>query len=172
MVPEAWKPVVGYEGVYEVSEHGSVRRVRSGAGATSGRVLKLIAMPSGHLRVKLSDYTRREDRMVHRLVHEAFGPPAPSTDSYVLHNDGDPTNNSKENLRWGTQADNIADAVRHGTLPKGVSHHAAKLDPTKVREIRRLLSEGVPQRKVAAAFNVPCSTISKINTGKAWKHVT
>lgn len=44
---------------------------------------------------------------VHRLVCEAFHGPAPQGKEYVLHLDEDAHNNRPENLRWGTQKENL-----------------------------------------------------------------
>ncbi|NNV04631.1 GIY-YIG nuclease family protein [Brevibacillus sp. MCWH] len=53
----------------------------------------------------------------------------------------------------------------------GRSNPNAKLDEEKVRQIKQLLSEGVPQAKIAEMFNVGKSTIVSISTGKTWSHV-
>lgn len=53
-------------------------------------------------------YSKRFGNMkVHRLVCEAFHGPAPSKRSVVIHLDEDATNNRPENLRWGTQKENL-----------------------------------------------------------------
>jgi hypothetical protein len=65
----------------------------------------------GHLSVVLG---RRNTRMVHTLVLEAFvGPRPPGKEA--CHGNGQPGDNRLSNLRWGTRSENIADAVRHGT---------------------------------------------------------
>lgn len=105
---EAWKPVVGHEGIYEVSDHGNVKRVVGGVGrAKAGNLLKLMIDAKGYRYVRLS----RRMRRVHRLVAEAFFGPS---ELLVRHLDGDPSNNSIGNLRYGTPADNAADRIRHG----------------------------------------------------------
>lgn len=123
---EEWRPVVGYEGSYEVSDQGRVRSldrivVRYQYGKRTeqpvrGRMLSPGETSFGHEYVNLG---RGNKRYVHRLVLEAFvGPPAAGTE--CCHNDGNPKNNLVSNLRWGTRSANIQDAVRHGT------HHQAK----------------------------------------------
>jgi len=111
---EEWRAVVGYEGVYEVSNCGNVRRIASAKGTRSGRMLKPHLHTTGRMHVSLSRDGRPVVRKVHRLVALAFlGEPAPG--QIVCHYDGDPTNNDVSNLRWDTQVGNHADSVRHGT---------------------------------------------------------
>lgn len=110
-----WRPVVGFEGWYEVSDQGHVRRIRPGKGTFSGRMLKQYTSPHGHKQVRISYRgDGRHLKMVHRLVAEAFIGPRPSEQHNVLHWDDNPENNSVSNLRWGTQGDNLNDAVRNG----------------------------------------------------------
>lgn len=116
--PEIWKPVLGYEGYYEVSDHGRVRRIAGGRGAKPGRILRQNTNgPSGHLWVTLYRECVGEKFYVHRLVAVAFldGPAGP----VVRHKDDDPANNTPENLAWGTQADNVHDMHRAGRARNG-----------------------------------------------------
>lgn len=101
-----WRPVVGWEGLYDVSSEGRVRR---GSGTERcGTPTK-----SGHVLISLSQHGRTYQTYMHRLVAEAFIP-NPEGHPLVRHWDDDPSNNTVENLRWGTDADNKADAVRNG----------------------------------------------------------
>jgi hypothetical protein len=119
---EQWKPVVGYEGVYEVSDHGRVRgvdrviqdSVRGNLRRLKARLLKVSPLPTGHLYVNLCRNGKATSTYVHRMVLEAFVGPSPS-DHEGCHWDGDPSNNHLDNLRWGTRSDNVQDAIRHGT---------------------------------------------------------
>lgn len=122
---EQWLPVVGYEGIYEVSDHGRVRSVertvRRKDGRTrvwKGRVLK----PSvgrrepriSYPRVSLQFERRVRGVRVHVLVLEAFVGPRPKG-WVACHNDGDINNNRLSNLRWDTYSSNNHDMVTHGT---------------------------------------------------------
>lgn len=68
----------------------------------------------GHLAIKAGKKEMRRQGYVHRLIAQAF---VPNENNYsiVRHLDDDPSNNEIENLAWGTQKDNHADAVRNGT---------------------------------------------------------
>ena len=117
---EIWKPVVGYEGHYEVSNLGNVRSVDRTVvyktGQTrhyKGRPLKL--KPShGYWRVELSRNSKPTCFQVHRLVLSAFVGPLPEGKE-VCHNNGNPGDNRLENLRYGTKSENNLDRVKHGT---------------------------------------------------------
>lgn len=163
IMQEVWKPVPGYEGVYEVSNQGRVRsldRYVECVGPIKGRYLSkkkgrvLRPGPSnyGHLSVVLG---RRQTRMVHDLVLRAFvGAPPPKHE--CCHNNGDPTDNRLENLRWGTRSQNNADAVLH--------QRKGKLSEAQIKNIRaRINSEGRGiGRRLAAEYGVHETTISAI----------
>ena len=108
IMDEIWKPVLGYEGQYEVSDKGRIKSYRR---HKEGQILRPGCMPQGHLSVALG---RKNSQCVHKLVLNAFVGVAP--DGYeCLHANGNPADNRLENLRWGTRSENIRDAVRHGT---------------------------------------------------------
>ena len=121
MTPEAWKPVVGWEGLYEVSSHGRLRsldRVVAGRGGSKnirrGKIMKPKRHRSGYESYGLSREGKPTFRSIHVLVLEAFVEPRPAG-CLGCHNDGDPANNRLENLRWDTPQNNSLDAVNHGT---------------------------------------------------------
>lgn len=101
-----WKPVVGYEGIYSVSNIGSIRRDK-----TKRRIEHDIDY-HGYHNVHLCYQGKRQKYKVHRLVLEAFVGPCP--EGYqTRHLDGNPDNNHLENLCWGTAEDNSKDKVVH-----------------------------------------------------------
>lgn len=121
---EEWRPVAGASG-YEVSNLGRVRSLdryrtrRLASGHLSkpwfvrGRMLKPQEMKLGYLAVWIYTDGGRL-RKVHALVTEAFHGPRPTPESVIRHMDGNPGNNTVENLRWGTPSENSLDRVRHG----------------------------------------------------------
>lgn len=122
---ERWLPVVGSEGLHEVSDRGRVRSlarvsIRSNGRpyTVRGRVLRPGATAEGHRQVVLHGESEKVTRKVHSLVLEAFVGPRPDG-LCGLHGDDDPDNNALDNLRWGTSAENAADSVRNG------GHHCA-----------------------------------------------
>jgi hypothetical protein len=160
LLGEVWKPVVGYEGSCVVSNMG---RVRSCAGV----VRKPYYRNPGYAIVNLSRPKSIKTWYVHRLVLEAFVGPCPDG-MECCHNDGDPTNNRLENLRWDTRCANQADRVRHGTRLCGERHPMAKLSKAKADDIRRLLASGWQQREVARLYGIGQATVGRINRREAW----
>lgn len=168
---EIWKPVLGWEGLYEVSSLGNIRslprRVKCRAGkcrTVGGKSLNPRRMNSGYLLVFL--YPGATPRTVHSLVAEAFI--GPRTDGEVTrHLDGDPSNNCISNLAYGSQADNLRDCY---TSYDGVAG-SGKLRADDVRRIRLLIESGVPQVKIAKAFGVSKSAINHIHQGRTYKYL-
>lgn len=119
---ERWRPVVGYEGLYEVSDLGRVRSLprvehwtRGFMRRRGGRVLAQILDSKGYPKVNLSLGGKVTQLAVHRLVLLAFTGPQPD-DTEACHWNGVPTDNRVANLRWDTRSANAADAIRHGTF--------------------------------------------------------
>jgi hypothetical protein len=108
-----WRVIPGYER-YEASEHGQVRRAAAGHGSQPGHVLRAKRNKHGHLYVSVASANHRPLPMsVHRLICMTFHGPQPSPDHIVLHENDVPDDNRKENLRWGTHADNARDRERN-----------------------------------------------------------
>lgn len=107
---EQWKQVIGYEGLYEVSDQGRVRSAdrvikhpRAGTVMRKSQIMSLTPSgQSGHLTVKLSKDGKAQTKWVHRLVAIAWvGPPL--TGCEVSHKDEVSTNNVVSNLCWKTR---------------------------------------------------------------------
>lgn len=170
MTVENWRPVVGCEMVYEVSDLYRIRRVVAAHGSVAGRILKPYRDRKGYLAIKLRVNGRKQTFKVHHLVLLAFVGPRPEG-MECRHLDGNKTNNRPENLCWGTGTENVADRLRHGTTARGEHHGQARLTETNVIEIRKLLAQGMPQQAIASRFGVSRMTIWKIKMGICWAHV-
>lgn len=117
---EEWLPVVGYEGLYEVSTWGRLVRLKTRITRSDGREQWSQSGPisgspnqTGHIVVRLYRDGKPVNRQLHRIVCEAFHGLAPEGKPMVLHWDDDPSNNRPENLRWGDGFDNQQDSVRN-----------------------------------------------------------
>ena len=115
---EVWRPVVGYEGVYSVSDLGRVRRDEASTNTRPGRILSGIVDKDGYLMVNLSRQNTARRRKVHRLVLEAFVGPCPDEMEACHFPDRTRSNNRLANLRWDTRKANWSDSVAHGRLSK------------------------------------------------------
>jgi len=171
---EEWRPVLGYEGIYEVSDLGRVRRIAApGRGRrpySPDGTLSPAVNNKGYLVVGLYDSGKRRQALVHILVIEAFlGPFLPGEESN--HRDGEPSNNRLVNLEKLTHLENMRHAIRTGLLDnRGVHCPTAKLSEDDVRTIRRL-ADSVTGKELARRFEVSKATISYIISRRTWRHI-
>lgn len=121
---EKWLPVVGFEGLYEVSSFGRVRSLermietKSKTGTpckrrVEERILKHGKDGHGYYHVNLCKEGKVKNAAVHRLVAEAFLP-KPEGKEYINHIDSNCTNNCIDNLEWCTSSENNAHGWQHG----------------------------------------------------------
>jgi hypothetical protein len=129
--PEQWRPIPGYEGSYEVSDHGRVRSLdrqvphaKYGTMRVRGGLLQTINV-HGRPGITLHDCGKRRQALVHSLMLEAFvGPRPPGHEA--CHGDGDKRNNRLGNLRWDTTSANVLDQVRHGVHKEARKTHCPR----------------------------------------------
>lgn len=106
MIKEVWKDVVGYEGLYKVSNKGEVMSI------ITGRLLKPCDNGKGYLIVTLCKDGKKNKSYVHRLVATAFIP-NPDKLPQVNHKDENKDRNIESNLEWCTAKYNM----NYGTSP-------------------------------------------------------
>lgn len=113
---EEWRPIPGFEGLYEASSEGGVRSVsRKGSKRyIVGRVLKPRINPNGYYQVVLRRDFTNVTKTVHRLVGLTFLSPVDGK-PLILHGPKGKLDNSVGNLRWGTYSENMQDKKRDGT---------------------------------------------------------
>jgi len=138
MENEEWRPVVGYEGLYEVSTLGRVQSVdrwvvhRLGeteyAHFYEGRTLAQGVARKGYRTVGLSRHGVKKLFRVHRIVLEAFVGRRPAQ-MECRHKNGDPSDNRLVNLCWDTSSENNFDRVRHGTHHEAAKTHCPQGHP-------------------------------------------
>lgn len=176
---ENWKPVIGFENLYEVSDFGRVRSVDriiiSCNGVKRhfyGKILTPKLNKYGYPTLGLWNCGKRTDCVIHRLVAKAFIE-NPNDYEQVNHLDGDKTNNHVDNLEWCDGFRNIQHAYELGLIPlqKGESHGGHKLTDNAVREIRRLRKCGYKYSEIAIHYNVSDRTIGQICRGENWTHI-
>lgn len=111
-------------------------------------------------------------KCVHVLVCLAFhGPPPPGKTDAAHFPDPDKTNNSPDNLMWVTPAENMAHKLIHGTHLYGELHGGSFLTESDTAEILRECGRGASQSQMARKFKVHPSIVSRIVSGKRWKHL-
>ncbi len=161
---EIWKDVVGYEGLYKVSNLGRVKR--------DGVILKnIIDKRRKTYRVNLCRDGRIKTKFIHRLVCEAFLPNLEHKRT-VNHKNFNPSDNRLENLEWATDYENINHAIDNGRINyNGNGNPMSKLTDKQVRHIKMGLLMGIKQQDMADKFEVTKSAVSLINIGKRWGHI-
>lgn len=134
-ITEEWKPVIGFEDLYEVSDWGNIRSIdryvenfnplvgKVTRRFWKGKTLKKVKAKDGYLVVSLHDADHKHhEGKIHRLVAEAFIP-NPQNKPFVGHTKTlengieDKTANEAWNLAWMTPKENS----NYGTLPKRIS---------------------------------------------------
>lgn len=169
---EEWRAVVGYEGIYEVSSLGSVKRVKGGQGAVAGRFLTPIIDDWGYLSLGITKNNKRKQFRLHRLVAEAFLGPLPAGHE-TNHIDGNKQNPRATNLEYITKLENMRHAYHLGLVRwsyKGMEQTNAKLCDQDVRDIRRLYGT-VRTKNLAALFDIDVSHAWRIGTRRVWGHL-
>ncbi len=109
MENEIWKPVVGYEGLYEVSNLGNVRSIRWRGGHKTHNIFQRVN-GNGYYDLVLIRNKTTKYVTVHRLVARAFLP-NPEGKKCIDHIDGNRLNNRVENLRWCTYKENANNPI-------------------------------------------------------------
>lgn len=176
---EKWRDVIGYEGVYSVSNLGRIRRdapplTGLKRHCAPGKMLK----PCGeagrpYLIVALSlPGESQRSHNVHRLVSDAFlGPKHP--DHETNHKDTNKWNNRLSNLEYLSKSDHTKHQVEHGQRSRGEHHYAAKLTEIDVRRIRRLWASGMKPTAISAQYKgrITPDNVSRLVRRESWKHV-
>lgn len=177
---EEWKPVVGYEGLYEISNTG---RVKSTERATTvydercsslfqrfvaERMLKPVLKGIGYYQVSLckesSDKPRTINHHIHRLVAEAFID-NPENKREVNHINGVKTDNNLNNLEWATTSENRKHAYATGLKSnrKGPDASDSKLTHQQVGDVYYSLKMKLAdQNQLAVKYNVCQQSISNL----------
>lgn len=176
---EIWKPIQGYEGLYEVSSYGRVKSVERDLIYKNGKkhhrkekILKVLTGNRGYITVCLYNKTKRELVLVHRLVAEAFVP-NPDNKPQVNHKDENKTNNCVENLEWMTAKENINYGTRNERMAKAKSKPVAQY--TKDGELVKVWSS---THEAARQLGIRQGNISNVALGRSktcggfvWKYV-
>lgn len=184
---ENWRDVVGYEGIYQVSNLGRVKSlpravfVKKSNNHTYGsrinhtRVVDEIIMKQqnvrGYKKVCLSKNGFQKPLYVHRIVMSSFVE-NPRGLPYVNHKDGDKHNNNLNNLEWVSDLDNKKHAYKNGLINNtGSNNGRAILNKGLVKDIRLLIKNGVSSKYISEYYKISKSTVFAIKSKRIWKHI-
>lgn len=163
---EIWKDVVGWEGLYRVSSHGSVFSVRK-------KILLKSSNVAGYRQVILCRDSKMSSGRVHRLVAMAFIP-NPDNKPEVNHIDGNKSHNYFKNLEWVTSSENVSHTYKSlGRVPrKGQQVNTNILTPNQVIQIRaKYIPYKYSYKKLGDEYGVDQSAIYLIIKRRNWKHL-
>lgn len=167
---EQWRKVPGYSR-YSASSDGRVRRDVSMSTKPPGLLKIWHHKETGYGKVTMtSDDGKSSSLSLHVVVAAAFLGPRPSG-MVTRHRDGNGANNAAANLCYGTHAENVRDAIEHGTQVRGNRQHLARLDEEAVAALKRQFIAGATMPNLAARFGVTKSTVFDIAKGRTWMHV-
>jgi len=158
---EEWSYVEGSP-EYRVSNQGRVYSFKS------NRLLSCARGGTGYPQVRIDNRSRK----VHQLVLESFVGPCP--DGFECdHKNGIRHDNRLENLHWVTRQENMLNRRNHGThnVVKGERNHTAKLTESDVRDIRTMISWGIPCTGIADMYGMKSQSIDAIKHRKSWAYL-
>ena len=167
---EEWRPIPGYEGIYEVSDLGRIRsldRYCLGKDGRSefhpGKILVCGPGKHGYAVVGLRDGEKRRTRTVHTIVAEVFLSPRPPRHD-VMHLNGNRLDNRATNLRYGTRAENL-----HQTYAYGGTAGPGKLSREQARDAMRRMDYGESPLDLAKEYGVNNAAMYHIRNGATFK---
>ena len=174
---EIWKDIIGYEGLYQVSDLGNIKslsRIKFVNGKypiiTKDKILKFKTDKDGYELVGLYKNGVESKKRVHRLVAVAFIP-NPKNKPDVNHKNGIKKDNRASELEWCTKKENTNHAILLGLMNvNGEKNGQSKLKDNDINEIK-LLSTKFKSSKLAIMYGVSKQSIENIINGKSWKHL-
>lgn len=181
---EEWKDINGFEGLYQVSNHGRVKSLKrvikrknrgefSDSYPVKEKILKPYVNSIGYETVTLHDKNGHSPFLIHRLVAEVFIPNKQNKPQ-VNHKDCDKTNNYFKNLEWCTIPENLKHASENNLIARGERVGTAKLSEEAVLSIRNHADNNgryYGRAELADEHGVSEATIKKIVNRQLWRHV-
>jgi len=161
MSDEVWRGVVGYEGLYVVSNLGNVRSLPKRTRHREELEMTKRVGSGGYLYVHLRKNGKSNNRLVHRLVAEAFID-NPYNKPQVNHIDGNKKNNNVNNLEWVTHSENQLHSIRVLGNPKLPKHRISPNRHLTYQQAQQIRADNRPQAVIAMDYGVTQMSISLI----------
>ena len=152
---EIYKDIIGYEGLYQISNEGNVKSLIKRYGFE--KVLKAGITKAGYKTVTLCKNKKRESLQIHRIVAEHF---LLKTDLCVNHKDCNKLNNNVNNLEWVSYKENTNHARKNGLL----KHNTKKIAEEKRKVVLQI--DPITNRLIAKYNSAhEAAKITKTNRG-------
>lgn len=165
---EIWKDIIGYEGYYQISNLGNIKRFRK----YKSNILKPRINKRGYVQITLCKNSCTKTFRLHRLIAESFID-NPQKKLQVNHINGIRHDNRLENLEWVTQNENMKHAFNNKLAIPLIGEHQpnSKLKEKEVLEIKQRLLFKESIISIANTYNVSKSTIGSIKSKRTWKYL-
>lgn len=180
---EIWKDIPDYEGIYQASNLGKIKRLSNKKWINKDKgffriypeeILNPFTTPSGYYRINLYKNKKLKSFRVNRLILMAFHR-LPLTDEVSMHLDNDRLNNSLNNLKWGSCKENIQQMYREkrNQCIAGSKNPMVKTDESIVIEIKKLyIYQKRSTSEIAKIFDIKYHFVYEIVKNRRWKHIT
>ena len=184
---EVWKDIIGYEGLYQVSNFGNVKSLDREVAPNNrapycrkGKICKQSKSNLGYMTVGFTVNNVKVNKYVHRLVAETFITNW-SNHPQVNHVDCDKTNNRMYNLEWCTNSENHIHATKNGlnklhlhrVAYSGEKNGRSLLTKEQVLEIKqKYIPYKYSAKKLSKEYNVSESCITHILNNTSWKKIS
>lgn len=170
---EYWKPVVGFDGKFEVSNFGRIKAVFVDSHFNKKnypKILKPCKDARGYFNFSVTVNGKPKTLYIHREEAKAFLE-NPKNLKIVRHLNDNKEDNRLINLCWGTHKDNRADSIKNGTSFHEEGKRAAKAKLTE-SQVLYVMKSKKNNSELGRQLGVTESTISKIRTGREWNRIT
>lgn len=177
-VNEEWRPVVGYEVLYEVSNLGQVKsldkvilRKNGIIEHRKGKALSLFHSKQGYIYIVLTTKEGKPKReAVHRLVAKAFIPNENAEKNHIDHKDGNRENNVVSNIQWVTRTENMHNPITEARINAAIGRSVIGVAPDgttkEYAQIKDVEQDGFNRHKVCAC----CRGMRKSHKSYQWRY--
>lgn len=167
---ETWLPIKGWEGIYDISSMGRVKRLARTTRNNiplSEKLMSFGFFDGGYVRVDLIFRPKRKAYLLHRLVALAFLPNHENKPE-VNHKDGNKLNNAASNLEWSTEKENMQHAAQTGIL----DFTKPKRLPVSPADVMSIFVSPLSLATLANKYGIPKLTVQSIKSGKRRSSIT